>query len=413
MRPITIKPKIIKIVWDILEKNPSLKKIFYNFYDRFWLLEKIIGSGDKNLNQCQSDEYLIDINRVRYTFNNFNYSPHNPKKLGKIENLNKIIVKIEDLDEYKSVIAHFVNNIPWKETSIYKSDKGDFSIKYKGYGLSNEEKFLEFLKSLENFYIRLKATSNYNSDYKFKLGIGEKGNYVLVNGIFNYAIVKLLHFPEIPVKIIFRNQKWIDFKNDLLNYLSVHQDIYQPLLHPDLKSIKTSYTEERFKIIKENLHIKSGTLLDIGSNFGFFCHKFEELGFKCNAVEIRPRNVYFMKKLRNIEEKKFKIINKSVFDLEEPLEFDVVLALNIFHHFLKEKVLFEKLIEFLRKLKVKEMFFQPHNSKERIAPNAYIDFKPKEFVEFIIKNSNLTKYELIVKEVLGDNKERPIYRLFN
>jgi 2-polyprenyl-3-methyl-5-hydroxy-6-metoxy-1,4-benzoquinol methylase len=162
--------------------------------------------------------------------------------------------------------------------------------------------------------------------------------------------------------------------------------------------------------MKENLTIKSGTLLDIGANLGYFCHKFEDLGFDCYAVEIRSSNVHYMKKLRDIEGKKFKIINKSIFDLTEKLDYDIVIAFNIFHHFLREKNLYQNLIEFLTQLKVKVMYFQPHDPSEVLMRNAYANFDNEQFVRFIIKNSCLNKFELITEQI--DGRNRPLYKIF-
>jgi len=117
-----------------------------------------------------------------------------------------------------------------------------------------------------------------------------------------------------------------------------------------------------------------------------------------------------MKKLRDIERKKFKIINKSIFDLDEKRDFDIVLALNIFHHFLREKGLYLKLIEFLRKLDMKVMYFQPHDPSEKVMQNAYLNYDNKQFVEFIINNSCLNEYALINKT--SDGANRPIYKLY-
>ncbi len=117
-----------------------------------------------------------------------------------------------------------------------------------------------------------------------------------------------------------------------------------------------------------------------------------------------------MKKLRDIEGKKFKIINKSIFDLKEKLDFDIVLALNIFHHFLREKELYQNLIQFLGRLKLRTMYFQPHDPSEKIMRNAYVNYDNEQFVRFIIKNSCLNKFELINKQ--SDGRTRPIYKIF-
>ena len=114
--------------------------------------------------------------------------------------------------------------------------------------------------------------------------------------------------------------------------------------------------------------------------------------------------------MRDIEGKKFKILNKSIFDLSEKLDYDIVLAFNIFHHFLREKDLYQKLIDFLKKLEVKVMYFQPHDPREDIMRNAYVNFDNEQFVRFIIKNSRLNNFKQISSRT--DGRNRPMYKIF-
>ena len=94
--------------------------------------------------------------------------------------------------------------------------------------------------------------------------------------------------------------------------------------------------------------------------------------------------------------KKYKIINKSIFELKEKLDFDIVLDLNIFHHFLIEKELYQNLIVFLGRLKLNTIYFQPHDPSKKIMRNAYVNYDNEQFVRFIIKHSCLNKFELAV-----------------
>jgi cyclopropane fatty-acyl-phospholipid synthase-like methyltransferase len=150
-------------------------------------------------------------------------------------------------------------------------------------------------------------------------------------------------------------------------------------------------------MIRKELSVEGGRLLDIGANWGYFCHKFEEIGFDCYAVEIERVNLYFLEKLKRAENRRFKIINKSIFEYQdiENSSFDVVLALNIFHHFLKDRASYYKLIDLLGKLKLGEMYFQPHCLGEPQMEGAYKNYSEEEFVKFILEASKLTKAELI------------------
>jgi hypothetical protein len=53
--------------------------------------------------------------------------------------------------------------------------------------------------------------------------------------------------------------------------------LYAPLLHPDLAWIPAHRGHERFELIQQALLSAGGTMLDIGCNLGYFCHRFENL----------------------------------------------------------------------------------------------------------------------------------------
>ncbi len=111
--------------------------------------------------------------------------------------------------------------------------------------------------------------------------------------------------------------------------------------------------------------------LDVGAYWGYFCHRMEDHGFNCTAIEYLATNQYFLKRLRDIEKKQFDIFSGTVFDYREDKEFVVVLALNIFHHFLKTKEDYDRLVELLGRLKMKRMFFEPHCPDEAQMQGSY------------------------------------------
>lgn len=404
-----IRNKIYRFyAWKIFEFVPFLKKTLYKFYDKFWYFELSAKNNQFNLSKYQKHTYNIDIERLQFSIDSIKFS--NKENLDSDEDwdlLHNLII-LSDTPEYKLIEAHFLKNKEWQnieEFSLFvkKLSKGQLI-----HGCSNEEELLLFLNSLDQTFLNFNELKFEKIKNEIEAGIGRNGEYIIFNGIFYITLLKILKITTIPVKIIKRHSKWIKFSNNFLKFQFIHGGIYQPLIHPDL-SLKSSYSDERFNIIKQNLSIHKGSLLDIGANLGYFCHKFEDLGFNCYAVEIRPSNVYFMKSLRDIEDKKFKIINKSIFDLKKRLDFDIVLALNIFHHFLREKELYLNLIKFLKKIRTKVMFFQPHDPNEKIMENAYINYNNQQFVDFILKNSGLNNFKILNNEV--DGRNRPIYKL--
>src|SRR3989304_147893 len=88
---------------------------------------------------------------------------------------------------------------------------------------------------------------------------------------------------------------------------------------------------------------------------------------------------------------------KSVFEVNlfENKKFDVVIALNIFHHFLKNKTQFVQLKAMLKNMDTNELFFEPHLYEEEQMENSYVNFTPSQFVDFLLQNTSLTKSEVI------------------
>ena len=255
-----------------------------------------------------------------------------------------------------------------------------------------------------------------------KIIIGPKGDLIHCNGQHRLSIAKLLNLDKVPVQILYRHKNWLKFRKEILTYLrrEMKGKALQPLLHPGLSDIPSLWSDKRFKIIKHNLTTKKGTLLDIGAHWGYFCHKFEEMGFQCTAIESSTKNVYFMKKLKWAERLSFNIISKSIFDykdcedFEDDLNFDVVLALNLFNQFvdIEEKDLYSKFAEILGKIKAKEIYFQiPEDEVMQQLPKTgeykNKSFPSQELIGFVIKNTHFTHAEKI-----GEERNHGIYKLY-
>lgn len=149
--------------------------------------------------------------------------------------------------------------------------------------------------------------------HQVSVNIGRHGDLLFNDGGHRLTIAKLLNVPRIPITIFARHRQWVDFKLQILEYaLRKGGQVYAPLLHPDLEWIPAHHGHKRFELIYRNLINQRGTMLDIGCGWGYFCHRFEGIGFECTGVEKAP--IYFLKKLRRACNKKFRIVNQSVFD---------------------------------------------------------------------------------------------------
>jgi 2-polyprenyl-3-methyl-5-hydroxy-6-metoxy-1,4-benzoquinol methylase len=156
--------------------------------------------------------------------------------------------------------------------------------------------------------------------------------------------------------------------------------------------------------------VRGTKILDIGAHLGYFSHRFEELGHECVAVESHADICHFLRKLHAAQERKFRIVEESIFSFverERPV-FDSVLALSILHHFLKEESSYHQLVKLLNDLEMKEMIFEPHNPAEGQMRGAFRNFDSRAFVNFILENSRLTQAEQI--GIARDGRE--IFRIF-
>lgn len=338
--------------------------------------------------------------------------------------------KFEKWSRYKDLRARFLEKKTWEETGYYDEEMKKIKEGHRIKGCQNKEQFHKRLQRIDELFrdIRNKGyclgrqkhnvhfynSFGINKDYQkideILISIGRNGQPLFSNGFHRLSIAKILGLNKIPVMVATRHKKWVAFKNELLAYAILEGGkIYQPAYHFDLEDIPFKYGEERINIVKNHISVKNGSVLDIGAYFGYFCHTLESSGFQCYAVENNPKRLYFMRRLREANKDNFAIIPQSIFEYkkDEPLNFDVVLALNIFHHFLKSEHTYNALVAFLGRFKCKEMFFEPHHQDETQMQYAFINYTPEEFVQFILQHSCL-KYYSLLKEFKDGRK---LYKL--
>lgn len=362
--------------------------------------------------------YWVNPQTIRYCYNGrFNvFRDRGIVKEGSWDISDK---KFSDTEIYQGLKERFIDHKEWTETKFYNDilrriNQGEIMWRCR-----NKEEWERRLKLIDGLYENIKANgfrlntgqkNNQLDTYQGKadkryekidevlISIGRNGQLLFNDGAHRLAIAKILKLSRIPVMVLARHKKWLDFKNELKSYAGLRGGkLYQPAYHFDLADIPFVYGPERFELIKNKTSLSGGKVLDIGANLGYFCHRFEELGFDCYGVEINPQEVYFMQGLRDANNDKFKIIQKSIFDYKKGqiLNFDIVLAFNIFHHFLKRKSTYENLIEFLKRLQVKELFFEAHKFDEEQMKDAYRNYSPRDFVDFVLKYSSLNKAKFI------------------
>jgi hypothetical protein len=335
--------------------------------------------------------------------------------------------RFEDFDVYVAFKQVFQESRDWAETELYQSTLARLKRGDILWNCGDENDLRARCRGLEILYDAIR-TSGYKSQLELlnsnsasdplkvndevTVSIGRHGDLLFTDGAHRLSAAKLLGIKQIPIKIAVRHSEWMVLRKQLLQYARMlGGTLYQPATHPDLRDIPALHEcEDRFLMIRRNMSTKRGRLLDIGANLGYFCHRFEDEGFECYAVENSVKLLYFLQRLRRSENKNFTIVSKSILEWPQVREinFDVVLALNVFHHFLKTKESYDRLTALLQNLKMKELFFEPHLQEEPQMKNAYRNYSPSQFVGFMTQFSRLKRAEVIGKA--GDG--RKIYRLY-
>lgn len=328
--------------------------------------------------------------------------------------------RFEERTDFCGLYERFIEGKKWEETEYYGREIPKFQNRevvrnckdvheFKKHRLEYLDRLFESIKN-EGYkpHWELSEEDLWSdgvgaSGSEVGIAIGRDGQLTCVDGRHRLAIAKILDIKEIPAKILVRHPEWVEFKKELLSYTD--GETYHPLTHVDLRDIPSGAGHERFEIIDRNLSVEKGDLLDIGANFGYFCHKFEDKGFQCYAIEKFKKVAYFLERLRDAEGKEFKIFNVDVLEYDDKFDFDVVLALNIFHHLIREKHNFEKFVDFLGRLEFEELFFQAHRPEQPIMKNSYRNFTPEEWVECILEHSEAEDYEL-----LGEVSGRKLFK---
>ncbi len=324
-------------------------------------------------------------------------------------------LRIEQTSLYTSYKLRLETGIGWSETPYYQHvikqiEKGDVLWNCRNAAEFNSkcEEWDEVFHSIrDDGYIANK------SEDEVSVNIDRNGRLLLNDGYHRLVFAKLLGVPQIPVIVLVRHRKWHDFRREVYEFTQSGRHspaglAYAPLLHMDLQSVPSQHGHDRFEIIRN--HLRGKRVLDIGAHLGYFSHRFEELGHECVAVESHADICHFLHKLHAAQERKFRIVEESIFSFveRERPAFDSVLALSILHHFLKEESSYHQLVKLLNNLEMKEMIFEPHNPAERQMLNAFQNFDSRAFVNFILENSRLTQAQQI--GIAKDGRE--IFRLF-
>lgn len=331
-------------------------------------------------------------------------------------------IKFEELDVFESFRDHFAEGKPWEETRFYARVLREMEKGRRKWGCTKPEQYLERLyKRIDPLYECIKRDGfktqsqlgTGNKSDEIRVAVDRKGRILFMDGRHRLAISKLLGLELVPAKIILRHAEWVDFQKSIWQYAKTSRGkIYQKIEHPDLGFFPAHHHDSRFEILRDSLDGYDCTgkaLIDIGTHWGHMCHKFESLGFECFAIEKLASNIPFLRGIRDACSRRFEIWNGNIFEYPNVENMNVVLALNILHHFCKSEQLHEKLVQLLQRMKCELMFFQAHrHDPPGQMEGAYRNYNEEEFVNFVSQHTGLTNRKKLGAAADG----RPIYKLW-
>lgn len=329
--------------------------------------------------------------------------------------------RFEEFEVHRAINAVLVTkSCEWKDTDFYKSNVARIRAGDYVWNCESEAAFetrlstdmpLLYQSISSSGVLPQSSIGGWDPMDDIRLGVGRSGDLIFLNGQHRLAMAKLLRLKGIPVRIVVRHAEWASLRGEIESYRISTGDgyVYQQIPHADLVNIPAVHKLDRFSTIVDSvasLTLSSGCVLDIGSHWGAIPMLLSRLGCRCDAVENNPEYLPFLRGLTSYRDSNARIIEGSVFDLDDLSKYDVIVALNILHHFLRTEQSFANLKTLLGKVARGVMYVQTHNPETVDGIDDY--FAPMtvpQFLEFIVENSIFTRYSEIYRESDG----RPIF----
>ena len=429
----------------IFNKNFKLSQFFIKLNEQHPILGKPLLIGARTLFHIKlilSTRYLQYRYRIRYGKLDLNKIYYvNPERF-QFYLINKLFFKwnrsmrILDGDwdltknPYNELLSHqmtkdvFKEGKRWDETEAYYLLPENFKNGKKTWTFENEEARDKWFVLAEQLYKSI-IKYGYKSQqelYSFKnrlapkkwspiidevtAAIDRNGQFLFINGRHRLSIAKVLDIPEIPVVVLIRHKKWLEFRKELIEFSksSPQGKVNFNFTHPDLQDVPSVYDDSCFQLINQNKSIDQGTFLDINPNMGIFCHNFEDIGFKCYALEQEHNSDYFLKKIKMIENKDFTIISNEflIDDKKKDLIFDVGLRLNLPQVIDDQDENLNNFMNVIKNIKVKELFVGFSESRNSKDTQDHQNYNLQEVIEYITENSYFNAATLIGKSNNGE-----------
>lgn len=336
-------------------------------------------------------------------------------------NWDRNVRSLETLDTLEAFSKRFLVGNSWQQTTYYQRILREIESGTPKWDCTSPNDLEQRFQGLDALFFTIRDHGyKLQSEQVDKVGtdlercdeinvcIDRQGKFLFSDGRHRFSIVKLLGIPSIPVQVLVRHRQWEDFRLAVFGYAKKNGGrLNTPLPHPDLGHVPHDYGPACFELICAQLPLneRNERLLDLGSHWGYFCHRFEEAGFNCVAAENDVDDLYFLTRLKLARDRRFQIASDQYFQSVEKSEFQVVLALNGLHRFLQSKASCNKFIQFLNNLETKCLFFRYQACCNEQVESAFRNFRPQQFVDFLLEHSRLNFF----KQIGNDGNDGPLF----
>ncbi len=179
---------------------------------------------------------------------------------------------------------------------------------------------------------------------------------------------------------------------------------YQPIYKSVNENQVTRPCYDRWNSIEKFIPKKKGSVLDIGSNIGYFTFKFSERGFLSHGVESDVLNIIVSNSIKEKNKIKNAIFSQDIVDekfIEKMSYYLLINNLSVFHHWVK-RFGKDKAIEMLRNIskKCECMFFETgQNNEKKMSWSQSLEFMGNDSRIWVRKNFKEFGFKKI--EVIG------------
>jgi 2-polyprenyl-3-methyl-5-hydroxy-6-metoxy-1,4-benzoquinol methylase len=316
--------------------------------------------------------------------------------------------RVADMRICRAVKDRIAGGATWESTDYYKIAIKAIEAGHPIWGCSDRVGFKHKCEEVDRLiesiardgYVETERTDWPGGDSPLGHGevivnIGRNGVPLFQDGRHRLAIARALGIRQIPVQVLVRHSEWQGFREFMHRMASGGGGaakkgyLYQNPIHFDLVDVPSEhFCEDRWRAMSEHLGYGNGAALDIGCNLAYFCHGLEAKGYSAVGVEYLPEVAYAARKIATAEGRTFRVVEGDIFSDATRKQigsdtFAVIVAVNIFHHFLKSEAGFKRLEQLVRGLRCELMFFEPHHPADPQMANAYRNPLAAEFAKII------------------------------